>query len=381
MQDLDDAAGLLAALVEIESINPSLAPSGTGERKIAEFAGGWMRRQGMEVATQEPRSNRLNVLGTVPGSGGGGRSLLLVAHLDTVGVTGMRDPFRPFIERGRMFGRGAYDMKAGLAAAMLAGAAVAEDRLRGDVIVAAVCDEEYESLGVQALVETHRADGAVVTEPTEMQVAVAHKGFDWFEVEVEGRAAHGSRPHLGVDAIVKMGAVLHELERLNARLRNSARHPLLGGGNVHASLIRGGQDLASIPGSCTLALERRTVPGEGQDHTGSELRELLELVSMADPEFRAMHRLLLHREPFEIDPGHELVSLLRASASQISGREPETVAVSFWADSAFLAAAGIPTVLFGPRGAGAHETVEWVELGDVGTCAQTLALLARRFCS
>src|SRR5919202_824159 len=135
MQDLDDAASLLAALVEIESINPSLAPSGTGERKIAEFARGWMLRQGMEVATQEPRPNRPNVVGTVPGTGGGGRSLLLLAHLDTVAVTGMRDPFRPVIERGRMFGRGAYDMKAGLAAAMLAGAAVAEDRLRGGVIV------------------------------------------------------------------------------------------------------------------------------------------------------------------------------------------------------------------------------------------------------
>jgi acetylornithine deacetylase len=201
LQDPEDPAALLKALVEIDSINPSLSPSGAGERRMAEFTSAWMKSRGFDVATQEPRPDRLNVIGTIRGSGGG-RSLMLVAHLDTVDVTGMSDPFRPVVEGDRMFGRGAYDMKGGLAAALLAGAAVAGDGLRGDVIVAGVCDEEYESLGVQSLVETYRADGAVVTEPTEMQIAVAHKGFDWFEIEVEGKAAHGSRPHLGVDAIV-----------------------------------------------------------------------------------------------------------------------------------------------------------------------------------
>jgi acetylornithine deacetylase/succinyl-diaminopimelate desuccinylase-like protein len=165
-------------------------------------------------------------------------------------------------------------------------------------------------------VETYRADGAVVTEPTEMQVAVAHKGFDWFEVEVEGKAAHGSRPNLGVDAIVKMAGVLRELDRLDGRLREAPRHPLLGSGNVHASLIRGGQALSSIPRSCTLAIERRTVPGEGLEQTGLEIGELLDRLSGADPDFKAAHRLLLHREPFEVDPRHELVAELRASAAE-----------------------------------------------------------------
>jgi acetylornithine deacetylase len=272
-------------------------------------------------------------------------------------------------------------MKGGLAAALLAAAAIAPDGLRGDVMVAAVCDEEYESLGVQALVEEYTADGAVVTEPTEMKIAVAHKGFDWFTVEVTGKAAHGSRPHLGVDAIVKMGGVLRELEALDRRLRSGPGHALLGTGNLHASLIRGGQELSSIPASSTLDVERRSVPGEGPERTSAEIAEMLAGLAAGDPDFKASHRLLLHRDPFEIDPGHELVLALRAAAGPVLGQEPETVAVSFWADSAFLAAAGIPTVLFGTRGAGAHEAVEWVELADVRACAEILAALARSFCA
>src|SRR5919204_3880337 len=221
---------------------------------------------------------------------------MLVAHLDTVDVVGMEDPFRPRIEEGRLYGRGAYDMKGGLVAAMLAAAAAAERRLRGDVMLCAVCDEEYESVGVQALLRDHRADGAVVTEPTEMKVAIAHKGFDWFTIEVEGKAAHGSRPHLGVDAIVKMGGVLGELQALDRRLRTGPGHRLLGTGNIHASLIRGGQELSSIPASCTLDVERRSVPGEGPEQTSSEISAILERLAAADPDFRATHTRLLHRD-------------------------------------------------------------------------------------
>ena len=380
MRDAETAADLLASLVAVESINPSLAAKGSGEREIAQLVASWGREHGLDVETQEPQPGRLNVIATARGSGGG-RSLMLVAHLDTVDVTGMEDPFRGVRENGRLYGRGAYDMKGGLTAAMLATAAAAERRLRGDVMLCAVCDEEYESLGVQALLREHRADAAVVTEPTEMKVAIAHKGFDWFAIEVEGKAAHGSRPHLGVDAIVKMGAVLRHLEALDRRLRSGPANPLLGTGNIHASLIRGGQELSSIPASCTLQVERRSVPGEGPETTSSEIASILEGLAAADADFRATHTRLLHRDPFQIDAGHELVHELRASAAGVLGKEPETVAVSFWADSAFLAAAGIPTVLFGTRGAGAHEAVEWVELEDVAACAHSLAALAERFCA
>ena len=380
MDEVDAVAALLASLVAVESINPSLAPAGSGEEKVAEVVASWAGEHRLEVEIQEPLPGRVNVVATARGSGAG-RSLMLVAHLDTVDVVGMEDPFRPRIEEGRLYGRGAYDMKGGLVAAMLAAAAAAERRLRGDVMLCAVCDEEYESVGVQALLRDHRADGAVVTEPTEMKVAIAHKGFDWFTIEVEGKAAHGSRPHLGVDAIVKMGGVLGELQALDRRLRTGPGHRLLGTGNIHASLIRGGQELSSIPASCTLDVERRSVPGEGPGETSAEIAGILERLRAADPDFKARHRHLLHRDAFEIDAEHELVRDLRAAAQAVLGHPPETVPVSFWADSAFLAAAGIPTVLFGTRGAGAHEAIEWVQLDDVAACAKSLAALAEGFCS
>jgi acetylornithine deacetylase len=370
---------LLESLVSVESINPKLAASGSGESELAGVVAAWMREHGLQVELQEVGPGRVNAVGKVPGTGGG-RSLMLVAHLDTVDVVGMEAPFRPVVEGGRLYGRGAYDMKGGLAAALLAAAAVAGDGLAGEVIVAAVCDEEYESIGVQALVERFTADAAIVTEPTEMKIAIAHKGFDWFRIDVTGKAAHGSRPHLGVDAIVKMGGVLGELERLDGQLRSGPGHALLGTGNVHASLIHGGQELSSIPAQCTLEIERRSVPGEGPEKTSAEIAALLSGLAAHDPDFRATHRLLVHRDPFEIDADHELVRALQAAAREVTGEQPETVAVSFWADSAFLAAAGIPTALFGTRGAGAHEAVEWVDLADVRACADTLAVLARRFC-
>jgi acetylornithine deacetylase len=217
-----------------------------------------------------------------------------------------------------------------------------------------------------------------VTEPTELEVVVAHKGFVWAEVEVTGRAAHGSRPHLGVDAIVKMGAVLEELARLDRSLAER-EHPLLGRGSVHASTIAGGVELSSYPGRCTLGLERRTLPGE-TDIAG-EIEALLERCRAADPELEASQRTLLVREPFEIDPGHEFVRLMLSVAEPVLGRPAAIGSGSYWADSAFIAAAGIPTVLFGPGGEGAHAVEEWVSLSDTEAVTRTLIALAARFCA
>ncbi|MCX6047048.1 MAG: M20/M25/M40 family metallo-hydrolase, partial [Chloroflexi bacterium] len=254
---LADVTALLRDLVAIDSVNPDLVPDAAGESGIARYVADWLTRAGLEVEIEEVAPGRPNVIGIARGTGGG-RSLMLNAHMDTVGVGGMERPHEPFVDGKRLYGRGAYDMKGGLAVAMVAAAQAKQQQLRGDVIVTAVCDEEYASIGTEAIVKRWRADAAIVTEPTELQICVAHKGFVWLQVTTEGVAAHGSRPDLGVDAIAKMGHVLVALEKLDQELRAQPTHPLLKSGSLHASLIRGGQELSSYPERCVVDVERRT---------------------------------------------------------------------------------------------------------------------------
>jgi acetylornithine deacetylase len=361
-------AELLADLVRIDSINPDLIEGAAGEEEIARFVAGWLEDAGLEVEVEEVTPGRFNTVGIARGSGGG-RALLLNAHLDTVGVAGMDRPFEPAVEDGRLHGRGSYDMKAGLAAIMLAGADAARAALRGDVIVTAVCDEEVASIGTARVAERYRADAAIVSEPTEMRLALAHKGFVGFEVETKGRAAHGSRPDLGVDAIAHMGHVLVGIEELDRRLRAEPTHPLLGSGSLHASVIEGGQEFSSYPERCLLKGERRTIPGETREHVEGELRQLL-------GEIEGEIRVVVARQPFETPADAEIAELVSRHAGS-----PEIVGVPFWADSALLSSAGIPTVVFGPAGEGAHAVEEWVDLASAERCAEIYAAVARELCA
>ncbi|HEY6117571.1 MAG TPA: M20/M25/M40 family metallo-hydrolase [Candidatus Dormibacteraeota bacterium] len=257
---MDDLQKLICELVEIESVNPDLVPSGSGETQIAAFVADWLERAGLEVEIVEAsKPGRPSVVGTKRGTGGG-KSLMLNAHMDTVGAGGMKDAFTPVVKDGRVYGRGATDMKASLAAIML----TARDapKLKGDLIITAVADEEVASLGTMAVLEKYRADFCIVTEPTQLKLCLAHKGFVWLEVETTGVAAHGSRADIGVDAIALMGPVLTRVLDLANTLKTGPRHPLLGTGSIHASLIEGGQELSTYPSKCTVKIERRTIPGE-----------------------------------------------------------------------------------------------------------------------
>lgn len=362
---MSEVADLAAALVRIDSVNPALIPGGAGETEIAGFVVDWLTRAGLEVDVVDPVAGRPSVIGRARGTGGG-RTLLLNAHLDTVGTEAMESPFDARIENGRLFGRGSYDMKGALAAAMLAVADAAALGLAGDVILTAVADEEVASLGTEAVLERVTADAAIVCEPTELQVAIAHRGFAGFEIETHGVAAHGSRPDLGVDAIVKMGPVLVALEELGRRLQAGRRHPLVGAGSLHASLIEGGQEFSSYPARCVVTGERRTLPGETAAEIEADLR------SAAG---EAEVRLLMTREPFEVHEGHELVRTVGAAAG-MSG----VVGVPFWTDAALVAGAGIPAVLFGPAGEGAHAAVEWVDVSSLERCREVYAAVARAVC-
>jgi acetylornithine deacetylase len=375
---MHDVVSLACELVAIDSVNPSLVSGGAGEEAAAAFVLGWAERCGLEAERLESTPGRPSVV--VRARGRGDRpTLLLCGHLDTVGYEGMQDPLVPRLDGDRLYGRGAYDMKAGLAAALIACRDAAAEGLAGDVVVAAVADEEHASLGVQEAMRSLGADAAIVTEPTELEVARAHKGFAWLEVEVEGQAAHGSRPHLGVDAIVKAGPLLVALGELDASLA-ATQHELLGRGSLHASLIEGGRELSTYPDRCLIQLERRTLPGTTPADVERELAQLVDRCRAADPQLVAASRLTLSREPLETPAGAAIVELVQRHAGDVLGAPPSVTGASFWADSAFIAAAGVPTVLFGPSGAGAHAREEWVSVPATLACHEVLVRTARELC-
>ena len=363
---------LLERLVSIESVNPTLVAGGPGEAEVARFAASWLEERGVEVELDELAPGRANVVGRVRGAGGG-RTLLLNGHLDTVGLGGADAGISARLDDGRLYGRGAYDMKASVAAMMdVAARAAAGRRLAGDLVLTLVADEEALSVGTERVAGSIRADAAIVAEPTDLRLAVAHRGFVWLEVETRGLAAHGSRYDLGEDAIVGMGPVLVGLERLDAELAGRPSHPLLGRASVHASLIEGGTELSTYPDRCVVKVERRTLPGETVEAVEAELRGLARGASVAS---------FFSREPLETPRDSPVVELVSRCAERVLGAAPEVVGVPFWTDAALLAAAGIPTVVFGPRGEGAHADVEWVDPESVEQLAEILLAAVTDFCS
>jgi acetylornithine deacetylase len=296
--------------------------------------------------------------------------------VDTVGVDGMADPFTPREVDGRLYGRGAQDMKSGVASMIAAAATLAQRWTRGRLIVACVADEEYMSAGAEAFVREYHADMAIVTEPTDLVLAVGHKGFTWIDVVAHGRAAHGSRPDEGRDAIARMGRVLGALEARDRELRARAPVAFQGTGSLHASFISGGRELSSYPDRCTMTYERRTVEGETDDVVRAEIEELLAMLRAADPEFAAEATLAGGRSPYRLDPRHPLPRAV-ANALQKAGRSAEPGGMSFWTDAAILAGAGIPSVLFGPGGAGLHSVEEYVTVQDLYTCRDVLTETVR----
>jgi acetylornithine deacetylase len=370
-----DPLPLLQALVAANSVNPSLVPGAPGEAEAAEVARRAMESAGLDVVVQPAAPGRSNVIGVLEGRGPG-RSIMFCGHLDTVGVEGMTDPFRPRIEGRRLFGRGAQDMKGGIAAMIAAAGSLARDWARGRLVVAAVVDEEHMSLGAEALVREWRADVAIVTEPTDLTLAIGHKGFAWVEITTRGRAAHGSRPDEGRDAIARMGRVLVALETRDRELRSRPPVPFQGTASLHASLIQGGRELSSYPDRCTLQMERRTVSGEDDAVVHEETRQILETLRRADPEFEAEAHVEAYRPAYCLDPNHALPVAVAAALTS-AGRSASPQGMSFWTDAAILAAAGIPSVLFGPGGAGLHSTTEYVNIDDVYACTDILIATAR----
>lgn len=364
---------VLQDLIRTPSVNPSLADEGTGERDIAVGAQQWLAANGVKSWLEEAAPGRPNV---VAETGLGERpALVLCAHLDTVGTSGMTIPaFDPKVDGNRVYGRGSYDMKGSAAAVMSAAAALAKVDFPGRVLIALVADEEYASIGAQDFVKRHKADACVLTEPSEGQLILAHKGFVWAEVVTKGRAAHGSRWDLGVSAIAKMAKIITALERFDQNELRNRTHPLVGCASQHCSLIRGGTGLSTYAEECVLSVERRTLPGESPERALEEIEEVIRTTGE-----QAEVRHVLDRPPLSCDGDSKIARSLRQAVTNVTGKGPETAGVSYWMDAALFAAAGIATVNYGPSGAGAHEAVEWVDLESVIATARILVEAANCF--
>jgi len=378
---------LVAQLVAIDSVNPTLVAGAPGERAITDFVAAWLAARGVtvsEVASALPESDRPSLCCRVPGTGAG-RSLVLYAHTDTVGVAGMTSPFTADIRDGALHGRGAWDMKGSLAVIMRVAAALAARPSAGDVWLMIVADEESDSRGTEAVLREmahHRIQpaGCIVTEPSDLRLMLGHRGFATGVITTRGRAAHTARRDEGVDAIAMMAHIVVALEDLDARMHTGPGHPLLGHSAVVASLVRGGSELFTYPAVCEAQFVWRTLPGQSQASLTAELERIFAALKDRDPRFDAALEWRLWREPMLIA---EDVPIARAVAQAMRdelGQAPEVCSAPWWTDAALIQAAGIPAVIVGPPGGGIHAADEWVELEGLERLERMLLDVIRKFC-
>ncbi|TFD64426.1 M20/M25/M40 family metallo-hydrolase [Cryobacterium ruanii] len=375
-----DPVVILQQLVRIDSVNPDLVPGAAGEVRIASWCGDWLRDHGFDVTVLEQTPGRPSVVGVKRGAGAG-RSLMLNAHLDTVGVaTYVGDPFSGELRDGRVYGRGALDTKSGVAAILVAAARASAGGLAGDVIVTLVADEEFGSIGTEEVLRGFHADAALVVEPSSLELTTAHRGFAWFELELTGLAAHGSQPELGVDAIWHAGLALRALDGLRQQLNAAPAHASLGHGAVRVSQISGGDDAATVAARCVLTLERRMLPGQSPDSVEAELRALFTELARTVPQFQFTLSRLVARAAFEAEPDWPIVRALSGHAERVLGRPAATRGEPFWTDAGLILEAGIPCVVFGADGEGLHADTEWADAQSVRALADILEGTITEFC-
>lgn len=384
MIDPDFAVETVRGLVRIDSRNPALEAGAPGEldlaRHVEDLIRGWSGWD-VELHEIELAARRANLVAVRRGTGGG-PSLMINVHLDTVGVDGMEAPFSGALRNGRVYGRGAQDTKGGMAAVLAAARALSEAdaRLAGDLVLAFVADEEHESRGTAALLERTRTDAAIVIEPTDLDVCVAHRGFAVYELRTVGRTAHGGRSDLGIDANLRMGDVLAGLAALNRRWAARPPHPRLGVPALHVPLLHGGRHLYVYADECTAQVECRTVPGQAESEVRSELQAVLDETAGRIDDFEASLRPILWRGPHEIDPDRPIVGAVLAAAREVRGAPARLIGHAWWEDSGLLGEAGIDAVVVGPRGEGLHTEEEWVDAASIVELAEMLRRSAVAYC-
>ena len=370
----------LSDLVRINSVNSSYE-GGPGEKEAAAYVRNFFERRGIDTWEQEVFPGRNNIIARVPGQNAS-RRFVFEAHMDTVSIKGMTiDPFDPTVRDGRMHGRGAVDDKAGLAAMMHA---VADIHASGesppcDVWLAAVVDEEFSFRGVVKLCEGLKADAAVVAEPTEFKCVIASKGVLRWRIRTKGKAAHSSKPHLGVNAITAMSRVVLALNEDHERMQQ-AKHPLLGPGTCNVGVIHGGVQVNFVPDETVIEIDRRLLPGEEVEAVLAHYQSLLDDLAKRHPDvISEMETPMLQDWPFQTDAKAPLVQLAQSLLSEM-GRDDCVSGVPFGSDASKFSRMGIPTILFGPGSINqAHAAVEYVECAEVEKALAFYTEIARRF--
>ena len=365
------SARLLRDLIALPSVNPAFLPPGdsrAGEQRMAHFLAATAARAGLEVELQEVFPGRPNLIARLAPTGKTRRRLLLAPHLDTVGGDSS-EVFQPRQSHGRLHGRGACDTKGSIAAMLTAVCELAHTRRRPketEIVFAGLIDEENGQAGSRALVATgFRADLAIVGEPTRLRVVTAHKGDVWLQLETLGKAAHGSRPELGRNAVLEMARVVELLETRYAAFLRRRRHPLLGHATINVGLIAGGTQPNIVPDRCRIGIDRRTIPGETESGVRREIKGLLRRHGLR-AQLLSMRNAVC--PPLETDVNGALV---RQFLETLGQRKP--VGVHFFCDAAVLASGRIPSVVFGPGDiAQAHTVDEWISLAELETGARQL---------
>ncbi len=354
---------LLAELIALPSVNPAFLPPRhpqAGEKSVAEFLAATAARAGLDVEFQKVLPGRANIIARLRPKNKIRQTILLAPHLDTVGADGTQ--FIPQRKNGRLHGRGACDTKGSVAAmlAALCELAKTESRpLETEIVFAGLIDEEHAQAGSRALAASgFQADLAIVGEPTKLQVVTAHKGCLWLQLETHGRAAHGATPHLGKNAVHEMARVVCALETDYAAQLKKKKHRLLGAGTVNVGQISGGTQPNIVPEACTIAIDRRTLPGETEAAVRREIAARLRAKNLS---VQISSTKLAPALPLETDAKLPLLQKFLHAANQ-----KKSVGVDYFCDAAVLAAGGTPSVVFGPGDiAQAHTADEWISLAEL----------------
>jgi acetylornithine deacetylase len=355
---------LLMGMVACNSVNPAWE-GGPGEGDVCRYIRTFLSSTGLTPEIHEVKDGRTNVVCTVPGTGNA-PSLMLNAHVDVVGVEGMDEPFTLQRKGDRLYGRGAYDMKGSVAVMLVLAEYFVAESPPGDVHLTFVCDEEDLSIGMEHLMGDWLTSldeppaAAIILEPTEEKIGICHKGFAWYEIQIKGKAAHGSRPEEGVDAITPLGAVISEITTIGEELANAKPHPLLGHSSLHVGTVKGGMNLPVIASESRIDWERRILPGEKEDQLDVEFQRVVSTARGITGGVTIVAKKLFSRPPMATAESADIVCRLKEAR-----KEAQLAGMSYWADSALASEAGIPAVLFGPIGHGAHAIDEWVSASSL----------------